>query len=403
MRHRHARLLEGRREERPSNNPSKCGSWQAGRALQTHVPTMLQRWKALEVLQARTASLPTWPADRPHRQSAAGGSILNSCLLHQDLAGSERGAAGAPCANPSTPRRVGAAQGSPAMLSSTGSRLAAQAAPPAPPSSSRRLAPRCQAAGLGGPPYQPGRQRVREQSPSKSRAAAAAAAAAAPQLDVAAAAGSKPAAPLPPRRPVQAGNVVPLMRPMEDRLQQELAQLERHYSLPSVPDLDVSQETEHWRQRQQQQQPAPQQQQQDGAEAALLERQRQAAEASTSGRGLAAALQQQQRSGEVVASTRSSRGRPAGAAAARRHSSLPDSASLVTCWLHNCATRHAHGSQPAAAAAATPAAPAAPAAAQAAVAAAASRRRLLRPGAQPAVPAADGVSEETRQVGRGLG
>ena len=288
------------------------------------------------------------------------------------------------------------------MLSSTGSRLAAQAAPPAAPSSSRRLAPRCQAAGLGGPPFQPGRQRVREQSPSKSRAAAAAAAAAAPQLDAAAAAGSKPAAPLPPRRPVQAGNVVPLMRPMEERLQQELAQLERHYSLPSVPDLDVSQETEHWRQRQQQQQPAPQQQQQqDAAEAALLERQRHAAEASTSGRGLAAALQQQQRSGEVVASTRSSRWRPASAAAARRHSSLPDSASLVTCWLHNCATRHAHGSQPAAAAAAAPAAPAALAAAQAAAAAAASRRRLLRPDAQPAVPAADGVSEETRQVGRG--
>ncbi|PRW05909.1 RNA polymerase sigma factor [Chlorella sorokiniana] len=280
------------------------------------------------------------------------------------------------------------------MLSSSGSRLAAQPAPAAAPSGSRRLALRCQAAGLGGPPFQPGRQRVREQSPSKSRAAAAAAAAAAAQLldAAAAAAGGKPAVPLPPLQPPQAGNVVPLKLPKEERLQQELAQLERHYSLPAVPDLDVLQEAEHWRQRQQRLQQQQQQQLEqeiEEEEAAVLERQRRAAEASTSGRGAAAALQQ--RSGEVVGSTRSSRGRPAGAAAARRHSSLPDSASLVTCWLHDCATRHTHGRT-----AATPAAaPTAPAASQ--VAAAASRRRLLQPSAQPAVPGTGAVSEETCQ------
>ena len=242
---------------------------------------------------------------------------------------------------------------------------------------------------------QPGRQRVREQSPSKSRAAAAAAAAAA-QLEAAAAAtGGKPAAPLPPLQPPQAGNVVPITLPKEEWLQQ----LERHYSLPAVPDLDVLQEAEHWRQRRQQQQEQQQaeqpeeqqveQQVDNDAAAAVAERQRLAGEASTSGRGMAAL--RQQRSGEIVASTRSGRGRTASAAAARRHSSLPDSESVVTCWLHDCATRHTRGQ--ATAAASAPAAPAA------AAAAAAARRRLLQPGAQPAVPAAHGVTEETRQVG----
>lgn len=291
------------------------------------------------------------------------------------------------------------------MLTSTSSLLASQPAPGAAgSSSSRRVATRCQAAGLGGPPLQPGRQRVREQSPSKSRAAAAAAAApaaAAPPrlLDAAVAAGGKAAAPLPPLQPPQAGNVVPLTLPKEERLQQELAQLERHYSLPAVPDLDA----EYWRQQQQQEQQQQQQQQsqqrsqqeQEDAEAmaALLERQRLAAEASTSGRSGAAALQQPPRGGEVVGSTRSSRGRPAGAPAARRHASLPDTASVVTCWLHDCATRHARGRT--AAAAAAPAAAEGP---SAAAAAAASRRRLVRPGEQPGAPGSDGVSEETRQV-----
>lgn len=290
------------------------------------------------------------------------------------------------------------------MLTSTSSRLASQPAPGAAgSSSSRRVATRCQAAGLGSPPLQPGRQRVREQSPSKSRAAAAAAAApavAAPPrlLDAAVAAGSKAAAPLPPLQPPQAGNVVPLTLPKEERLQQELAQLERHYSLPAVPDLDA----EYWRQQQQQeqqqQQQQPQQQSQQEQEdaeaiAALLERQRLAAEASTSGRSGAAPLQQPPRGGEVVGSTRSSRGRPAGVPAARRHhASLPDTASVVTCWLHDCATRHARGRTAAAAAAPAAEGP------HAAAAAAASRRRLVRPGEQPGTPGSDGVSEETRQV-----